>query len=435
MNVVASVPLNTKQPDWMLTNYDRETTFAPDLDIELKRLTVLRTFPLLRANEADADYEMLAELAMSLLEAPMACVKLADLSSIRVVASAGSWPKHVTEILRRECFCAHTVQSRTDVFVVYDTLDDDRFRSFAQVTGSPSVRFYAGAPLVTAEGAKIGSVCVFDTQPRLQGLSEQQCDHLKEIAKLVVDMMEASRRQATQDAGRKQPRSRSMPLGQSPSSSKHTSSSSQRPHGSTGNLQTFDPSQAVTVSSFIRGLKIAMEAFPKHVEVHFHMHPTCPLELTVANDLAVFRSAVAVLANACERTKSGFVRLTVRAGKAGHVAFVCEDTGPNLDPTADLFDPNYVPLQCVNESAEEQMGCIRIDPVTGKVMSGTVCVPSVHASANGYSLHVVSVYMKQLGGEYGFEPRNATDGTSGSIVWLSLPIDGTSARPRFGVAA
>lgn len=45
-------------------------------------------------------------------------------------------------------------------------------RDNSLVTGDPNIRFYAGAPLRTKEGAAIGTLCVLDYAPRQ--LSERQ---------------------------------------------------------------------------------------------------------------------------------------------------------------------------------------------------------------------------------------------------------------------
>ena len=408
-------------PDWMLTNYDRETTFEPDLDAEVKRLTVLRTFPALRPSaETDPDYEMLAELAMSLLDAPMACIKLVDLSVIRVVASAGSWPEHLREIPRKESFCAHTVISRGGVLVVKDTLKDDRFRDLPHVNCAHPIRFYAGAPLVSLEGAKIGSVCVLDTEPRPEGLTKEQCENLLEVSRLVVSMMEEARKEEAklnkQASFVKQTRSHSM--SNHSVSSVSSSHRGRRQHGSAGNLlahHCLNPNEPIASSSFIRGIKMAMESFPKQVELQFYMDPSCPLQFRVANELAVFRSAVTMLTSACERTHSGYIRLTMRGCKQGYVTFVCEDSGPNIDPASDVFGSEPESLDT------EGVSCVRIDPQTGTVMSGTMCMAPPETGGNGYSLHSVRKYMAELGGQYGFEPRKALDGSTGSLVWFSFP--------------
>jgi hypothetical protein len=50
------------------------------------------------------------------------------------------------------------------------------------VTRGPKIRFYAGAPLVTTEGARVGTFCVMDTEARPEGLTRIEMDRLKIFA-------------------------------------------------------------------------------------------------------------------------------------------------------------------------------------------------------------------------------------------------------------
>ena len=79
--------------------------------------------------------------------------------------------------------CAHAILG-DDVLVVPDTLEDDRFADNPAVTGPARVRFYAGVPLVLADGSRVGTLCVGDHRPRL--LDEHQLDELRRLAALVV---------------------------------------------------------------------------------------------------------------------------------------------------------------------------------------------------------------------------------------------------------
>ncbi|MEK7582049.1 MAG: GAF domain-containing protein, partial [Patescibacteria group bacterium] len=78
------------------------------------------------------------------------------ISTITIVDENREWFKScqgldVKEMPRESSFCAHAMLSR-NVFVVIDTLKDDRFKDNPQVTDKPYIRFYAGVSLYSKEG-------------------------------------------------------------------------------------------------------------------------------------------------------------------------------------------------------------------------------------------------------------------------------------------
>lgn len=54
--------------------------------------------------------------------------------------------------------------------------------------GEPFIRFYAGAPLVTSMGQRLGSLCIIDRKPRW--LEAESCNVLINFAEIVVRELE-----------------------------------------------------------------------------------------------------------------------------------------------------------------------------------------------------------------------------------------------------
>ena len=67
------------------------------------------------------------------------------------------------EVPRDMAFCAHTIL-QPDVLVVSDTLEDAERLGTCPLATHGGVRFYAAAPLISAEGYALGTLCVMDTE-------------------------------------------------------------------------------------------------------------------------------------------------------------------------------------------------------------------------------------------------------------------------------
>nr|WP_198045828.1 PAS domain-containing protein [Novosphingobium aquimarinum] len=103
----------------------------------------------------------------------------------------GRFGTEMTQTPRDWSFCAHAMHEK-QCMVVPDATADPRFMENPLVTGEAGIRFYAGYPLLTAEGAPLGSLCVIDTKPRTD-LSDDQHDTLKTLGLAAMGLLEKAR--------------------------------------------------------------------------------------------------------------------------------------------------------------------------------------------------------------------------------------------------
>jgi PAS domain S-box-containing protein len=124
-------------------------------------------------------FDRLARIAKSHYGVPIALVGLVDANRQWFKSCLGL---DVTETDRRISFCGHAILE-DKVLYVENALDDARFDDNPLVTGSPYIRFYAGAPLYAPDGMAVGSLCIVDTEPRR--FSDSDFDVLRDLARCV----------------------------------------------------------------------------------------------------------------------------------------------------------------------------------------------------------------------------------------------------------
>jgi GAF domain-containing protein len=123
-------------------------------------------------------FDAITKAAVEQLHVPIATVTIVD--------EKREWYKScqgldMTEAPREVSFCAHAMLS-SEIFIVEDTLKDERFKDNPMVTGYPHIRFYAGVSLHSQEGIAIGVFCIKDTKPRT--LSPAEIATLMELASM-----------------------------------------------------------------------------------------------------------------------------------------------------------------------------------------------------------------------------------------------------------
>ena len=150
---------------------------------EPARLSALQAYQVLDS-KPDPAYQDIVRIAGHIMQVPIVLISLIDAERQWFLAKDGLV---VPETHRDLAFCAYTILG-TEPMVVRDAHTDQRFASNPLVTGDPNIRFYAGAPLETPQGFKIGSLCAIDRVPR--EATPAQLDAMQALSRQVVRLLE-----------------------------------------------------------------------------------------------------------------------------------------------------------------------------------------------------------------------------------------------------
>jgi PAS domain S-box-containing protein len=154
---------------------------------ESARVAALARYEILDT-EPEREFDDLTRLAAHVCDAPMARISFVDRKREWFKARFGV---RETGGPRDTSFCGHAILE-DDVMVVPDAAADERFADGPLVSGVSGIRFYAGAPLKTADGHALGTICVMDRKPR--DLTAEQLAALRALSRQVVAQLELRRR-------------------------------------------------------------------------------------------------------------------------------------------------------------------------------------------------------------------------------------------------
>lgn len=151
---------------------------------EAERLKALVDLGILDTG-AEQEFDALVQAAALVCDVPVSLLSLVDAERQWFKAAIGV---EETETPRELAFCAHAIHG-DDILEINDATADPRFSDNALVTGSPDIRFYAGAPLRLADGSRIGTLCVIDRKPRrLDGRQRAILSHLAQAAVRAMEL-------------------------------------------------------------------------------------------------------------------------------------------------------------------------------------------------------------------------------------------------------
>ena len=154
---------------------------------EQKRLINLKSYEILDTL-SEEEYDGITKLAAQICDTKISLITLIDESRQWFKSTYGI---DVLETPRELSFCNHAIKSPNSVFIIEDSRKDDRFKENPLVTGDPNVIFYAGVPLVNKDDFALGTLCVFDQEPKR--LTDFQIDALKTLSKSVMNLLELRR--------------------------------------------------------------------------------------------------------------------------------------------------------------------------------------------------------------------------------------------------
>jgi GAF domain-containing protein len=161
---------------------------AADIDLvtlnEKNRLKALRRYKLINGLPKGY-FSKLAQSVANTFHTPIALVSIVDKEHVSFPGNVGI--PNIEEIPRNISLCSMALLN--DGPTVYpDTLKEPALLSNPLISGNFGLRFYAGAPIVTADGHPLGVVCLVDKQPRQ--LSEEEIEILKGFAAIAMQEIE-----------------------------------------------------------------------------------------------------------------------------------------------------------------------------------------------------------------------------------------------------
>lgn len=165
---------------------------------EPRRVAALHALQLLDT-PAEERFDRLTRVAQTFFKVPIVLISLVDTNRQWFKSRQGL---DACETGRDISFCGHAI-NHDHTLVIENASRDARFADNPLVTGPPDIRFYAGCPLHSEDGYRIGTLCLIDTEARQFSPVEE--GHLRDFANMVEQLIrERSQELGLDTRGRRQ---------------------------------------------------------------------------------------------------------------------------------------------------------------------------------------------------------------------------------------
>jgi len=182
-----------------------QTTY-PVPQTEAERLAALRSYDLDSEDDGRdseglvSSLERITDVAAAYFDADQASVNIIGEHSQDFLACYGD-AEGWEAMDREDSICTFTILEDRGVMTVEDVTEDPRFESRSETLLEMGIRAYVGANLVTPAGLAIGSLCVYDDEPRSFSPADEA--YLRDLAAVAMELIELRTGPAAADGGRR----------------------------------------------------------------------------------------------------------------------------------------------------------------------------------------------------------------------------------------
>jgi len=160
---------------------------APVPDNEVELLREVSVLSLTEINRSNPNLDDIIRIACAVADAPIAMVNLLDRPDQHTLRSCGLPEAAPGPAPTKDLLCQF-VLAHGDVLIIEDLRKDERTKNHPFVDPPTSMRFYAGAPLVSASGYIVGTLCVMGPEPKT--LDTRAIDALRRLSDQAIRLLQ-----------------------------------------------------------------------------------------------------------------------------------------------------------------------------------------------------------------------------------------------------